>query len=142
MVGWRRLDKVWKCQLIEIWALIKTATGMPQYTAASRLAQTVEHETLNLRVVCSSPTLGVSIGFLSLPNSLSVSSESLYLSLLMQETWGVSTAWHCYFCLHTPEECMSLCWWFEPTQGRRKLFPAAPPCVRKLQNLTYEAPVH
>ncbi len=77
MVGWRRLDKVWKCQLIEIWALIKTATGMPQYTAATRLAQTVEHETLNLRVVCSSTTLGGSIGFLSLPNSLSVSSDSL-----------------------------------------------------------------
>ncbi len=30
VVGWKRLDKVWKCQLIEIWALIKTATGMPQ----------------------------------------------------------------------------------------------------------------
>ena len=30
-----------------------------KYSATARLAQSVEHETLNLRVVGSSPTLGV-----------------------------------------------------------------------------------
>ncbi len=54
-----------------------------------RLAQSVEHETLNLRVVGSSPTLGLSFGFLSLPNGLSVSSPSLDLSLLMQDMCGM-----------------------------------------------------
>ncbi len=67
----------------EIWALIKTATGHQW------LAQSVEHETLNLRVVGSSPTLGLSFGFLSLPNGLSVSSPSLDLSLLMQDMCGM-----------------------------------------------------
>ncbi len=52
----------------EIWALIKTTTGPQKSTTAARLAQSVEHETLNLRVVGSSPTLGVSIRFLSVPN--------------------------------------------------------------------------
>ncbi len=52
----------------EIWALIKTTTGPQKFTTAARLAQSVEHETLNLRVVGSSPTLGVSIRFLSVPN--------------------------------------------------------------------------
>ncbi len=69
----------------EIWALIKTATGMQQSASVARLAQSVEHETLNLRVVGSSPTLG----FLSLPNGLSVSSTSLDLSLLMQDMCGM-----------------------------------------------------
>ncbi len=50
----------------EIWALIKTTTGPQKSTTAARLAQSVEHETLNL--VGSSPTLGVSIRFLSVPN--------------------------------------------------------------------------
>ncbi len=73
----------------EIWALIKTATGMQQSASVARLAQSVEHETLNLRVVGSSPTLGLSFGFLSLPNGLSVSSTSLDLSLLMQNMCGM-----------------------------------------------------
>ncbi len=73
----------------EIWALIKTATGMQQSASVARLAQSVEHETLNLRVVGSSPTLGLSFGFLSLPNGLSVSNPSLDLSLLMQDMCGM-----------------------------------------------------
>ncbi len=52
----------------EIWALIKTTTGPQKSTTAARLAQSVEHETLILRVVGSSPTLGVSIRFLSVSN--------------------------------------------------------------------------
>ena len=35
-------------------------------TSVARLAQSVEHETLNLRVVGSSPTLGASVNFNSL----------------------------------------------------------------------------
>ncbi len=66
----------------EIWALIKTATGMQQSALVARLAQSVEHETLNLRVVGSNPTLVLSFGFLSLPNGLSVFNPSL--SLLTQ----------------------------------------------------------
>ena len=45
--------------------LIKSATSPKQNPAPARLAQSVEHETLNLRVVGSSPTLGVSISYLS-----------------------------------------------------------------------------
>ncbi len=73
----------------EIWALIKTATGMQHFASVARLAQSVEHETLNLRVVGSSPTLVLSFGFLSLPNGLSVSSTTLDLSLLMQDMCGM-----------------------------------------------------
>ncbi len=60
------------------------ASGFLKPVQRVRLAQSVEHETLNLRVVGPSPMLGLSIGFLSLPNSLSVFSVSLDLSLLTQ----------------------------------------------------------
>ncbi len=73
----------------EIWALIKTTTGIQQSASVAQLAKSVEHETLNLRVVGSSPKLGLSFGFLSLPNGLSVSSPSLDLSLLMQDMCGM-----------------------------------------------------
>ncbi|KAK9969911.1 hypothetical protein ABG768_028079 [Culter alburnus] len=55
-------------------ALIKTATSPQPSSATARLAQSVEHETLNLRVVGSSPTLGVSIASVSLPSGFSGSS--------------------------------------------------------------------
>ena len=45
--------------------LIKSATSAKQNPAPARLAQSVEHETLNLRVVGSSPTLGVFLSYLS-----------------------------------------------------------------------------
>ncbi len=73
----------------EIWALIKTTTGIQQSASVTWLAQSVEHETHNLRVVGPSPMLGLSIGFLSLPNGLSVFSISLDLSLLTQLMCGM-----------------------------------------------------
>ncbi len=73
----------------EIWALIKTVTVIQQSASVAWLAQSVERETINPRVVGPSPMLGLSIGFLSLPNSLSVFSVSLDLSLLMQLMCGM-----------------------------------------------------
>ncbi len=57
--------------------------------AKASSAQSVEHETLNLRVLGPSPMLDLSIGFLSLPNGLSFSSVSLDLSLLTQKMCGM-----------------------------------------------------
>ena len=52
--------------------MIKTAISQRSSSAPARLAQSVEHETLNLRIVGSSPTLGVSIFSVSLPSGFSV----------------------------------------------------------------------
>ena len=42
--------------------MLTSETGDRFLAAQARLAQSVEHETLNLRVVGSSPTLGAYIG--------------------------------------------------------------------------------
>ena len=64
LIGTRRTTQ---CGQMSTCAIISMPTKASAHS--SRLAQSVEHETLNLGVVGSSPTLGVFFFFLSLPLS-------------------------------------------------------------------------
>ena len=59
----------------------------------ARLAQSVEHETLNLRVVGSSPTLGVRFFVLISSVMLVVTKKSSYLGCLL--VYGYDSRYRC-----------------------------------------------
>ena len=56
MIPLHQRRQLGRCPILTAWALIRLHLSMK-----ARLAQSVEHETLNLRVVGSSPTLGVNV---------------------------------------------------------------------------------
>ena len=51
------------CDMCLVCVRLGNQVDFCQYLSEARLAQSVEHETLNLRVVGSSPTLGASFFF-------------------------------------------------------------------------------